>query len=213
MNMKSSTEITTKVLAATLLTGFFNLSQVEACEGNRVNHVKEFKYVVAAAGVESALNLPADFAKRDERKKISEPLSPVGRMSMSNLPERKGSSTLIRGNMAKLCYVLTSLHLLPNGEGVSAVTNEAYPNLLGKSFAELKNENLDQVVFRIGSKFEKAINGEIVGGEKLLRYLSRLTRGQSTLLNMQSRLPKIGVFGPFEPTSRCKIRKAYQIKP
>lgn len=168
--MKSSSEITKKVVAATLLTGLFNLSQVEACEGRRVNPVYELRNVVESVGPEKPENLPADFATRDERVAISEPLSPVGRMSLKGLPERKGSSALIPGPGGKACYVLTSLHILPDGEGVSAVTNKSLPNLLGKSFDQLKSENWDRVTIQIGDKFEKVVDGEIVGG------------GQATLL-------------------------------
>jgi hypothetical protein len=162
--MKSSSEITAKLVAATLLAGVFNLSQVEACEGLRKNPVKELMKVADTAGAPKNFVPPSDMAARDERKEITKSLSPVGEMTLSSFSKRKGSGTLIPGPNGKACYVLTSLHILPDGSGVSSSPGGPEPTLLGKSFEKLRSEGLDKVVYRTGDKLDKVFEGKIVGG-------------------------------------------------
>ncbi|MBK7959968.1 MAG: hypothetical protein IPK04_01305 [Bdellovibrionales bacterium] len=56
--MKSSSEITAKLVAATLLTGVFSLSQTEACEGIRKNAFKEIRLVATEVGAAATSGQP-----------------------------------------------------------------------------------------------------------------------------------------------------------
>lgn len=166
--MRTSTEITTKLVAATLLTGFFGLSQSEACEGRRVDQRVTLRTVAqAVSGVKD--ERPAGFV--DERTQVSSKFSPVGQITVGEKgPTETGN--LIEGlensKLVGSCYILTTKHILQQKNfdtvSIGQSNNGKALDLMGLPYSDLKQLPQAKVKFTFGENFSYQISGRIVGG-------------------------------------------------
>ncbi|MBL7668951.1 MAG: hypothetical protein JNM39_00575 [Bdellovibrionaceae bacterium] len=168
--MKSSSEITAKLVAATLLTGVFSLSQTEACEGLRVDSTQTLRNVAEAVS-ETKIERPANWV--DGRTVVAPPLSPVGRVVIGkDGPKQTGNLIKVPGmsENAGSCYMLTSKHILQqkNFESAAIAPTDSgdQPDLLAYDIATLSTLPEAKVNFIFGEKFAYQVSGRIVGGGK-----------------------------------------------
>lgn len=168
--MKSSSEITAKLVAATLLTGVFSLSQTEACEGLRVDSTQTLRNVAEAVS-EAKIERPANWV--DGRTVVAPPLSPVGRVVIGkDGPKQTGNLIKVPGmsENAGSCYMLTSKHILQQSNfdsaAIAPTDSGDQPDLLAYDIATLSTLPEAKVNFIFGERFGYQVSGRIVGGGK-----------------------------------------------